>query len=301
MGQTRLNLFNQVAYNIGKLKLNVPQVIVDPCPDYPDLESVRSLLCQVVDEAQLLEAARDARTKEDGSIVTAVDFQIQESIKQQLHKRWPDYAFVGEEMEFADQVRLLRGGRQGIWCLDPLDGTTNFAAGFPFFGVSLAFIVDGNSKLGVVYDPVRGECFYARQGQGAWLNGEPLQTANNVVLKQCIANVDYKRLVGRLTDRLIQSPPYRSQRNLGASVLEWCWLAAGRFHLYLHGGQKLWDYAAGQLILAEAGGCAMSIDGDAIQCDNMVKQSVVAASNMNLLQEWFRWVQENISHVKRQR
>ena len=91
----------------------------------------------------------------------------------------------------------------------------------------------------------------------------------------------------------MQSPPYRSQRNLGASVLEWCWLAAGRVQLYLHGGQKLWDFAGGNLILTESGGAATSLSGVPLDCGSLRKRSVVAAISPELLEQWASWLNIN--------
>ena len=165
------------------------------------------------------------------------------------------------EMEHSDQVSICRSSAQGYWVVDPLDGTTNFSSGFLCFGISVALVITGKSRLAVVYDPVHKECFSAEAGGGAYLNERRMICNQTQRLAECIANVDYKRLVGELAVRLVHSPPYRSQRNLGSSVLEWCWLAAGRIQLYLHGGQKLWDFAAGYLILREAGGAATSLSG----------------------------------------
>jgi myo-inositol-1(or 4)-monophosphatase len=201
---------------------------------------------------------------------------------------------MGEEMEHARQASIVKNGQARFWTLDPLDGTTNFAMGFPFYGVSLALVTDGEVELGVVYDPVRDECFHAVSGGGAFLNGQLLQTVTTgIELDACVANVDLKRLVGQLAERLVRYPPYRSQRNLGACVLEWCWMAAGRIQLYLHGGQQMWDYAAGSLILQEAGGVFSTVKGLPLDCQLFTKRSVVAAINQDLYQQWFHWISEN--------
>jgi fructose-1,6-bisphosphatase/inositol monophosphatase family enzyme len=112
-------------------------------------------------------------------------------------------------------------------------------------------------------------------------------------LRDCVANVDYKRLVSGLADRLVRYPPYRSQRNLGSCVLEWCWLAAGRLQLYLHGGQRMWDYAAGSLILREAGGKFTTVAGNPLDCRKFTKRSVIAATSPELHALWLAWIREN--------
>ena len=260
----------------------------------PDLKTVIVLLKRI--SIKLLNRTRDDYAKQikpDGSIVTEIDRAMQAEISEALQERWPGYGFIGEEMSFDDQVSISETNPQGYWVLDPLDGTTNFTSSFLFYGVSLALVIDGEPVLAVVFDPVRDECFSAAKGAGAFLNDSLLVCPSTRSLDRCIANVDYKRLVGDLSAQLVRCPPYRSQRNLGSSVLEWCWLAAGRIQLYLHGGQKLWDFAAGYLILLEAGGAATSLSGMPLDCSKLRKRSVVAAVNKDLLDKWVQWIDAN--------
>lgn len=260
----------------------------------PDLSAVVELVIttsrQIITQDRL---SLDTSLKGDGSLVTEVDQGMQSRLKEQLISRWPQFGFIGEEMSYEDQVRVCESDLEGYWVLDPLDGTTNFISGFLFFGVSLALVIKGEPTLAVVYDPVRDECFSAEKGKGAYLNKQKMETPNTKALGDCVANVDYKRLVGDLSSQLVRCPPYRSQRNLGSSVLEWCWLAAGRIQLYLHGGQKLWDFAAGYLILLEAGGAATSLSGKPLDCGKLRKRSVVAAVNNGLLTQWETWIEDN--------
>ena len=109
-------------------------------------------------------------------------------------------------------------------------------------------------------------------------------------MRRAIACVDFKRLPRALAVQLATEPPYASQRSLGSVALDWCWVAAGRFHLYLHGSQGLWDYAAGSLILAEAGGCAQTLQADAVFDNSLRKRSALAAVDATLLHDWARWI-----------
>ena len=226
-----------------------------------DLTQVAALVEQVAEEEVTPRFTRvRSRCKADGSLVTEADIAVQSRLIAELEARWPGIPLLGEEMEPPRQRAVLEGA-PAFWCLDPLDGTTNFSAGLPFFALSLALIRNGEAVAGIVYDPQRRECFRAERGGGAWLNGEPLAIRRAPErLSDCIALIDMKRLRPELVSRLAARAPYRSQRSLGAVALEWCWLAAGRCHLYLHGRQNLWDYAAGNLILAEAGGVACLAD-----------------------------------------
>ncbi len=229
--------------------------------------------------------------KGDGSVVTAADHAMQARLTAELARRWPQYALLGEEMSGAAHASLMPQAQEGLWCLDPLDGTTNYAAGVPFFGVSLALLKIDGPVLGLVYDPLRDECFTAERGRGAWRNGVVLRTTTAAPdeLRRCLAVVDFKRLPRPLAAALGSAPPYGSQRNFGACSLEWCWLAAGRFHLYLHGGQKLWDYAAGSLIAAEAGIPATTLDGEPVFSFGLASRSVVAAVDRPSFERWAAW------------
>ena len=231
----------------------------------------------------------DQHTKRDGSVVTEADSAVQERIASSLQAQWPDIAFLGEEMTPDAQQRMMQSN--AVWCLDPLDGTSNFASGIPFFAVSLALIENQQQKLGLIYDPLRDECFTAIKGEGCHLNGKLLATAglhgDLTSLKQMIAVVDLKRLRGAVLTSLVTEHPFRSQRNFGSCALEWCWLAAGRFQLYIHGGQKLWDYAAGSLILQEAGGALSTIRGEEVFAATLEPRPVVAAFNQSAYTQWY--------------
>ncbi len=229
--------------------------------------------------------------KQDGSIVTRVDHAMQARLADTLAHHWPAIGLLGEEMTTAQQSHQQATATAGLWVLDPLDGTTNFAAGIPYYSVSLALLAHGRVVMGVVYDPERDEMFHAVAGGGAWLNGERLEAVTGAMpLKRCVAAVDFKRLPGALARRLAEDPPYASQRSFGSVALDWCWVAADRFHVYLHGRQKLWDYAAGLLILEEAGGRAATLDDEPVFEDSIAPRSAMVALDGNLFEAWRDWI-----------
>ena len=233
------------------------------------------------------------RRKDDGSMVTTADLALQATLEQALRHRWPHIPLLGEEMD-TDRQQALLSAPGPCWCLDPLDGTSNFAAGLPYYAISLALLNDTGVQLGVVYDPSRQECFSAQQGLGAWLNGQPLRAAaTSTGLAGALALIDFKRLDPALAGRLASSPPYASQRSLGAAALDWCWLAAGRVQLYLHGRQMLWDYAAGELILREAGGHSATLAGKSVLQRSLQPRTVVGAPNGDLMHSWQDWLRED--------
>jgi myo-inositol-1(or 4)-monophosphatase len=225
--------------------------------------------------------------KTDGSFITEADIAMQSRLQQELKNLWPEYDFLAEEMTGNEMDDFFAKNSAGFWCLDPIDGTSNFAAGFPLFSVSLALIQNAKITLGVVFDPIRDECFYAKKGNGAWLNGERLKISKtHLPLKQSIALVDIKRLNPQLRQRLVLNPPYHSQRSLGSVALDWCWLACERVHVYVHGKMMLWDYAAGLLIAEEAGCLSLGLDGLPVyQLGIQARQSMAAVDKV-LFIEW---------------
>lgn len=232
-----------------------------------------------------------ATYKSDGSIVTDADLQMSERIQKSLQNKWPDIGFLSEEMTSMEQKAQINDQARPFWILDPLDGTTNFAAGIPFFAVSLALYENGAIRLGIIYDPVRDEVFYAEQDAGTQLNGVRLQTkSDKMTLSQCVGIIDLKRLAKPLAKKLSEKPPYASQRSFGSVALDWCWLAIGRGQIYLHGKQKVWDYAAGQLILSEAGGMSCTLESESVFTTLMQPRSAVAASSSELFEQWRLWL-----------
>ncbi len=230
--------------------------------------------------------------KSDGSLCTDADIATQTILSRKL-QAISNVPVLGEEMPEEEQRAIWQSSSDGLWCVDPIDGTSNFVHGLPYFAVSVALLREGRAVLGVVYEPVSDEMFAAELGRGAFLNGEKLQghaIANS--MGQALANVDMKRLNPKLAAMLATNSPCASQRNFGASALEWCYTAAGRYDLYLHGGQKLWDYAAGALILSESGGYAACIENDDFSAGDVWRRSVIAARSEALFVEWKNWIRE---------
>ena len=259
----------------------------------PKLKVLEDIIRQVACEEILPRFNRVGyEVKSDGSLLTEADLAADKRIYNELAKLYPDIAFLSEEMEESEQEALVQSSER-LWCLDPLDGTSNFAAGIPLFATSLALFVNGEVQIGISYDPVRNEIFSAIKGQGAWLNGEPLQChSSGFDFNKTIAIVDFKRLKPALVQKLINNAPYKSQRNLGTCVLEWAWMAANRGHLYLHGGMKLWDLAAGTLILSEAGGYSCTLEGEDVFRPAMKPRSVLISPDKDLFEAWKTFLME---------
>lgn len=259
---------------------------------FSDMEKLKSLVKIAAKEELLKDFGHsEFEYKDDGSVITPADLVMQNRLEKELKRHWPMYEILGEEMSEDEQWAVIDSGA-GYWCIDPLDGTNNYAAGLPFFAVSIALIVDKKQQLGLIYDPVRDEMFSAIKGQGAYLNDQLMDRAQLKFTedKPIVAVIDLKRLQKDLAIKLVTESIFVSQRNIGSSALDWCWMSAGRFDIYLHGGQKLWDYAAGSLIFSEAGGHSISLDNEDVFRGQFEVRSVLACYDENLFNYWYQWI-----------
>jgi myo-inositol-1(or 4)-monophosphatase len=228
--------------------------------------------------------------KSDGTLLTEADTQMQIKTQEFLAQHWPQFAFLGEESSPSDQCKSLKSSN-GCWVLDPVDGTSNFASGIPFFSVSLALVIQGEIVAGLVYDPSREELFSARKGMGAYLNDLAIVAKTpKANLSQCIGIIDFKRLSPQLALELAQKAPFASQRSFGSVALDWCWIAMGRGQIYCHGAQNIWDYAAGWLILEESGGQSTTLDNEWVVTAQVSKRSAIAATTPQLFEEWQTYI-----------
>ncbi|KHF25292.1 inositol monophosphatase family protein [Solemya velum gill symbiont] len=256
-----------------------------------DVTSIAALLKSVAQQELLPRFAQiEPGVKPDGSLVTEADLESQRLVASRLEQDYPHIGFLGEEMSAQQQESLLASG-EPLFCLDPLDGTTNFVSGVPYFCISLSLIQSGRVTHGIVYDPLRDELYTAGQGRGAFLNGKRLQARDTgLSLKQTSALIDFKRLPPQLAARLVTEIPYASQRSFGSVALDLCWLATGRVHLYLHGASSLWDYGAGSLVCNEAGCQTTTLEGETLFVNRLEKRSAVGAVDQHLFDAWIKWL-----------
>jgi len=259
----------------------------------PDFIQIKSMIASVAKNELLPRFEKiNHQLKADGSIVTEADLVVQKKIQTYLLAHYPESVVLGEEMTKEEQSLVFKS-EQPVWCLDPLDGTSNFAFGIPYFAISLALIEKGQVTFGLVYDPVRDECFMADMDKALLNNDVIPRCTHQGDLAKSTAIIDFKRLSTTLAVNLVKIPPYSSQRNFGASALDWCWLAVGRGHVYLHGNQNIWDYAAGHFIFEKSGGVAKTLQKENVFKFKLEKRSVVAAVNENLFEQWIKWIKAN--------
>jgi len=194
-------------------------------------------------------------------LVTEADFAAQREVQRVVRAAFPDYGFVGEEAEpGAGQPASGQVGHAGSgtrWIVDPLDGTTNYVHGFPAYCVSIALAVDDAIEVGVIFDPVRGECFTARRGGGACLDGRPIRVPAVAALEDAIVAVSFPPQVAAesaaVADFLAVVPRAHSIRRTGSTAINLAYLACGRLHAFWARRIACWDAAAGLLIAREAG------------------------------------------------
>jgi myo-inositol-1(or 4)-monophosphatase len=255
--------------------------------DYDDLVAIQEIIRSASASSLAIYYARStADYKSDGSIVTEADLAMQQALTTALAERYPTVAMLGEEVSEEQQLEVINSS-DDYWCLDPVDGTTNFHATVPLFSVSLGLISQGEVQLGIVYDPNRDEFFGAIKGQGFWINGARVARPDQPREPgSCIAFIDFKRLSDAISTSLVLDTPYKSQRNIGTCALEWAWLAAGRVNLLLHGRERIWDYSAGVLLTREAGGRCETFDAEPVFKQTLVPRSVIAASTPELFELW---------------
>ncbi|GMU62137.1 MAG: inositol monophosphatase [Myxococcaceae bacterium] len=215
--------------------------------------------------ADKLHQARTVDFKGEGrvNLVTDADTASEALILAELCARFPDHAVLAEESGASGQGRH-------VWYVDPLDGTTNYAHGVPHFCVTLAVEgpVDGASALlaGVVFDPLRDECFTAARGQGAFLNGARIRVSDGSTLGRALLCTGFPYDLHQAPEgplglfvRIAQRA--QGMRRMGSAALDLAYVAAGRFDGFFEFGLKPWDTAAGALLIQEAGGVMRRIDG----------------------------------------
>lgn len=208
----------------------------------------------------------DIDYKADSDLVTEFDRMTEEFLANLIQTNFPDHSIYGEEGGQQD------GNPNARWIIDPIDGTTNYAHGLPYFCVSVAFVDEVGSKFGVIYDPMGNECFSAERGKGAWLNGQPIHVSQTQELKRALMVTGFSHNLHEHVDRNIElfqemNESVRAMRRMGAAALNMANVAAGRMDGYWELLVKPWDIAAGLLIVREAGGTVTRIDGS----DNLLE------------------------------
>jgi len=222
--------------------------------------------------------------KGEADLVTAADRAAEALIRDRIREQWPAHDILGEEQGLSDQ------GSEYRWYVDPLDGTTNFAHGYPVFCVSLGLEYRSSAQqarriAAVIYDPTRDELFTAEQGRGARLNGETIHVSKAATLKESLLATGFPSQKRHKNPNIYFYHQItlhtHGVRRAGSAALDLCNVAAGRFDGFWEFNLNPWDTAAGVLIVEEAGGKVTRFDGSPFELNS--RETV--ASNGLLHQE----------------
>ncbi len=230
-------------------------------------------------------AERNVSSKEGrANFVTKYDVAVQAYLEEELLKILPEAVFIGEEGEHSKAI-----GEGYAFIVDPIDGTTNFIKNYHRSCVSVGLALHGTMEIGVVYNPYSNEMFYAQRGRGAFLNGQPLHVSSNRLEEGLVCfgtSPYYAELIDQTFD-LVKTLHRASLdvRRSGSAALDLCDIASGRCELFFECRLSPWDYAAGSLIVQEAGGRIGRMDGTGISLD---KGCSVLAGGPAAWEEYFK-------------
>lgn len=243
--------------------------------------------------------------------VTESDLAAQEIIISLIRQTFPDHGFLAEESGVGEGVvgagfkpaptlpdRSLQPPPYR-WIIDPLDGTVNYAHGFPMFCVSIAFEAGGIMEYGVIYDPLREELFEAKRGGGAYLNCRPIRVSGTERLEAALLVTGFPYNIRERLDATmarLHNMIARAQgvRRAGSAALDLAYVASGRFDGFWEEGLKPWDTAAGMLLVSEAGGRLSTFEGGPYD----IEASSIVASNGRLHQSMLEGLQIDIRSVE---
>lgn len=213
--------------------------------------------------AGLYHKPHQVRYKGEIDLVTEADVAAERCILDILAAQHPAGKILSEESHAVYRA----APQEPVWIIDPLDGTTNFAHGFPWFAVSIAYAEKGRSLIGVIYAPMRDELFFACRGGGAWLNGEKIKVSATTELLKSLLATGFPYNVREKPDAVLAALRKlltRSQgvRRAGAAALDLAYVACGRLDGFWEINLKPWDTAAGLLLVEEAGGMVTDFKGE---------------------------------------
>ncbi len=227
----------------------------------------------------------EVREKGPSDLVTQADIEAQSVIRRYVSDRFPNHGFLGEEdSPTPTEITSALDSGEFVWLVDPLDGTTNYAHQVPHYCVSVAVANQNQVAAGCIYSPRTDECFRAAVGEGAFLNEQRIQTSEVDRLEQSLVAISFPPRLTKESEefddllRLFNNS--HAVRRMGSAALNLCYVASGRFDAYWATKTKIWDVAAGLLIVREAGGTVSALDGREFRLDNP-RPAATATPNLN--------------------
>lgn len=217
----------------------------------------------------------EMREKGKVDFVSDADIEAEAAIASVIRLAFPEHSIMGEETHEAD------ASADQLWIVDPLDGTTNFAHGIPHIGVSIAYYENGVPTIGVVLNPITNDWYIAQKGKGATMNDQPAQVANHKQLDESLVAVGFYYDRGAMMQATLKAIDELFQNNIhgirrfGTAALDLCLVGTGQFGAFFEYQLSPWDFAAGRLFVAEAGGQVTTCTGEELP----VAKSTVLATN----------------------
>ena len=237
------------------MRLNSPQInlITKAC-----MKASRSLI-RDFGEIENLQVS----TKGPGDFVSSADKRTEKILIDELQKAHPEYGIITEESGVINKLNV-----KNRWIIDPIDGTTNFLHGVPHFAISIALQNEGEIIIGLIFDPIKNEIFYAEKNNGSFFNNNRVRVSSKSNLDDCLFATN--------SDGIKSIYPKLNLRNTGCAALDLAYVGCGRFDGYFHNKINLWDIAAGKIIIEEAGGKVNNI------YDYSINNIDIRAANPNI-------------------
>ncbi|MFN9718190.1 MAG: inositol monophosphatase family protein [Planctomycetota bacterium] len=241
--------------------------------------------------ARCFENGFSVRSKGLADLVTDADIASERMIVEIIRATFPDHAILGEEENSGDTTA------EHLWIIDPLDGTTNFAHRIPHFAVSIAYMHRGKAQCGVVWNPIRDDMYEALRGEGARHNGLAIRVGTQTRMSEALIGIGFYYDRGAMMEATLGAVGdcFRRQihgvRRFGTAALDLAHVATGLYGAFFEFQLSPWDFAAGQLIVEEAGGTVTTCTGESMP----LQKSSILASNTLLHQEMLETVGPYIS------
>ena len=201
--------------------------------------------------------------------VTKTDKKVESILISELTKSKKNFSFITEETG-----TIFNKNKDMFWIIDPIDGTTNFLHGVPHFAISIALQQEGEIVIGLVYDPIKNEIFYAEKKNGAYFNNNRIRVSKKSNIEECLFSSN--------CDGIKSVYPKLNLRNTGCAALDLAYVGSGRFDGYFHNKINIWDVAAGKIIIEEAGGKVNDINKFKMNSIN------IRAANPNIFEKMLK-------------
>ncbi len=198
--------------------------------------------------------------------VTKTDKRVERLLVNELAKSKKNYSFITEETG-----KIMNNNKDIFWIIDPIDGTTNFLHGIPHFAISVALQINEEITIGLIFDPIKNEIFYAEKNSGSYFNNNRIRVSNKSIIEDC--------LFASNSEGIKSIYPKLNLRNTGCAALDLAYVGCGRFDGYFHNNINLWDIAAGKIIIEEAGGRVNNIS------DFKINKIDIRAGNPNIYEK----------------